>query len=1035
MDVNIKDSKNNLKDSTIEFYNKNNGNKVNKQNGKLNKGLYHAKVELQSGHIQKIHFKSLNISADELNLSLEDVDPSKITNKNFKKAFAIDPTQIDFDYANVTSTAVGNELYKCQEWNFSEQECHGTWVKIMDLVPGEEYNFTITPLDPGYGEINATNATHLDENYEFISNIFDEIEHKDDVWSEPIYENEIVRVTYQKNLSNGNIIDVFARNPSSTSTWYEIYKAGTTYPLLGKSHIFNSEGEWNLINVSNLSSPTDTFDFKIVNNDTSFGFLEFDYIHDAPKGTWTDSGLSCTPNPSLNGTSVDCTITYTCTGNPCVTAHTGFWLMDDNVNIDDATCVDTDFTCNGVTIAGTCAGPVEGDADCSAQYTSCALGTTMVVTYHYTACSGVEPYPSENHIVPRAPTAGGNFDLYTNTTSFYQNITGPPPLNTTDPANQTIELGEATTVRWNISGAGGSYYVERNGTLFDGPYNWSGPWEEIVVVPNSYFLGYWNYTLVYNETSGGSATSETTVNVVDTQFPNCSDAEGIEELGGATLRSINIDGDTSDWDVIKSNPYNYVTDTTLQTGDPDDVGSVDRDMRGFGYTYDDNYLYFYTERGITGNNQIAFIIYLDYDSDGYMNDTDQVVKFVWSGSNRNYDSELFNYIPANPSGDLMGGDGWTMNGSISINATLEQGVLGGSLDGLELETRVAWTDLGLSGPEPINFKASSGRGSAENLPAHLEDNIGDVLDSESTFIYLTPSEQRKPETNGSEIYYVFDIKNCGNLGTYVNLSYLSSEGWNVTLYYPYSNESVIIDSNNDTILDIYLGPGDYTTLIVKIEVPDNATIGTTDITNITASTQSQNSTSTIYTTVAAIAINPESYSVNGARDMLVSFNFTVYNYQQSNDTIDINATTTNNWNINITDENGTLLTDTNNNGFTDVGNLLSQESKDIIVTVAVPPGATINATENINITINSSDNTKTDLSYANITVKDRLILVPPSYSQTVTTGSRVISTYVSLSLSVKGSLFSSTKVVVQFCVNKCDKSIVSSKFQLLVILN
>jgi len=39
------------------------------------------------------------------------------------------------------------------------------------LIPGQQYNFTLTPEDPGFGEtINITAADHLDENRTFISN-------------------------------------------------------------------------------------------------------------------------------------------------------------------------------------------------------------------------------------------------------------------------------------------------------------------------------------------------------------------------------------------------------------------------------------------------------------------------------------------------------------------------------------------------------------------------------------------------------------------------------------------------------------------------------------------------------------------------------------------------------------------------------------------------------------------------------------------------------------------------------------------------
>lgn len=76
--------------------------------------------------------------------------------KNSKQAYAIDPTSLDFDEAEVTVRAKGRELFKCAEWDFDSRICNGKWVKVMDLVPGELYTFTITPDDPAFAEYNAT---------------------------------------------------------------------------------------------------------------------------------------------------------------------------------------------------------------------------------------------------------------------------------------------------------------------------------------------------------------------------------------------------------------------------------------------------------------------------------------------------------------------------------------------------------------------------------------------------------------------------------------------------------------------------------------------------------------------------------------------------------------------------------------------------------------------------------------------------------------------------------------------------------------
>lgn len=133
-----------------------------------------------------------------------------------------------------------------------------------------ETSFTHLSINNNIEEdINATSAEHLDSNKNFISDIFAQIEHKDNLWSESISDGEFVKVTYQRNLKNGNSIDVYAKGEG----WFEIYDSKSN--LVGISKIFSSTEEWGYIVVGNLSHPIDTFYFKIK------GSLQFDYIHDA----------------------------------------------------------------------------------------------------------------------------------------------------------------------------------------------------------------------------------------------------------------------------------------------------------------------------------------------------------------------------------------------------------------------------------------------------------------------------------------------------------------------------------------------------------------------------------------------------------------------------------------------------------------------------------------------------------------------------------------------------------------------------------
>ncbi len=556
--------------------------------------------------------------------------------------------------------------------------------------------------------------------------------------------------------------------------------------------------------------------------------------------------------------------------------------------------------------------------------------------------------------------------------------------NASTPANQTVELGAETSINWTLTGTGGEYRVLRNGTLFQGPASWTSG-TPIVIVPNTFFLGIWNYTLLFNDTAGANSTSSTFVEVVDTILPSCSEVTG--STGSITKANVTINGDVSEWDNILLNPNNFQTDLTLLQGDPDVPPTADRDMTRFAYTYDDTYLYFYFGRLAFGRNQVSMIVYIDYGIDGFMNSSDRVAKFVWSGSTRQYDTDFYNYNPANVS-DALVGDGVNMPGSISVNTSVESNLVGGTVAGTELETRIPWSTLGLSGPTALSFKAAVARGSGTNLPDQLTDNIGNVTTAQSTFLLFRP-DQSKTARNGTSVYYAHDLMNCGNIQQKIQLTNTTTQGWNITLFHPFANETVISDTDANGQPDVTLGTENFTTLIVRIDIPASETVGTVDVTNITANPLTNNKTVTDTTTISAISITPNNHSVSAAQGALVSLDYTVSNFQPFEDTIEINATSSNNFTITLYFANGTLINDTDSDGSIDLGSMVFSESEPITARIQIPPNATIGTTDVITIIITSSVNSNTTSNVtSNITVRERLNLTPENYSRTVTAGSR-----------------------------------------------
>ncbi|MEK6967292.1 MAG: hypothetical protein AABX51_01535, partial [Nanoarchaeota archaeon] len=110
-------------------------------------------LALNGESVRKIKFTNFNLrNSGELGIDEVPAVKVNIGKKTAIKAFAIDPSQLNFSNATFTSIASGKELYKCAEWNFAQQTCDGSWNKIMDLQPGVEYSVQFNSSDPAYAE-------------------------------------------------------------------------------------------------------------------------------------------------------------------------------------------------------------------------------------------------------------------------------------------------------------------------------------------------------------------------------------------------------------------------------------------------------------------------------------------------------------------------------------------------------------------------------------------------------------------------------------------------------------------------------------------------------------------------------------------------------------------------------------------------------------------------------------------------------------------------------------------------------------------
>lgn len=139
--------------------------------------------------------------------------------------------------------------------------------------------------------IVITNAAHLDENRGFISDIYEEVCKKDSIWSEPIYHNEYIRVTFERNLTNRNDITFYARNNQSLNTIVEVYyydsdEKITEFPIIEQEDFYK-------VYLTGMTGSHQVFDLKMKNLDNeNSAYLEFDYIVDPDNKDAVDSNVT-----------------------------------------------------------------------------------------------------------------------------------------------------------------------------------------------------------------------------------------------------------------------------------------------------------------------------------------------------------------------------------------------------------------------------------------------------------------------------------------------------------------------------------------------------------------------------------------------------------------------------------------------------------------------------------------------------------------------------------------------------------------------
>ena len=407
-----------------------------------------------------------------------------------------------------------------------------------------------------------------------------------------------------------------------------------------------------------------------------------------------------------------------------------------------------------------------------------------------------------------------------------------------------------------------------------------------------------------------------------------------------TLKSIVIDGDFTDWDIVLDNPHNYVTDG-FGAADPDDPGTTWRDAIKFAFTWNETYFFSYFRRYSGGKNSLDYWIYFDRDNDGYMNATDKIFRCTYSGLNPNtWNSEIYDYVPDGGTPDPLTGDvEGDMPGGKTNKTTLETGIYGGNPEtGLETECRVTWTVLGVPPGTPMGMHISTSNG--QNIPGSVEDNLGPI-NSSAVEVLIVPS-QTKAGSNGQTVSFNHTVTNLGNNPDVIDITNVSAEGFNIRVYW--DNGTELTDTDGDSIPDVgELGCGGTANITVNVTIA-GASQGTIDEVTITATSSVRSSVSDSvkdYIYVGTIVIYPSQQKriTNGSA---VYYEHNVTQYTGGFQVVNINATSNNSYTVKVFNvSNGALLSDTNGDGLVDVGNISSGQEVEILVKVYIPAGAPI----------------------------------------------------------------------------------------------
>jgi len=244
--------------------------------------------------------------------------------------------------------------------------------------------------------IEISKAEHLDENKEFVSDIYEEVKALDGNWSETIPDTHYVRVTFRRNLTSDRDITLYPRTISGTPK-IEVYEEGETELIAEFTSL--DDNQYNKIYLTNLQGSQDTFDLFILNGD-----VQFDHIIDPT--TPPDISFVTPPTPENGSSQSANSIFVNISSSDSNGGHYAFtdfdhdlvlWLrMDDTNSSGDPTDISS-YSNNGTKMGTTIIDSTSGYwgngtyMDGSGDYIDLSLPSSLNLAHNFTICSWIYP--------------------------------------------------------------------------------------------------------------------------------------------------------------------------------------------------------------------------------------------------------------------------------------------------------------------------------------------------------------------------------------------------------------------------------------------------------------------------------------------------------------------------------------------------------------------------------------------------------------------------------------------------------------------